>query len=168
MARSRRRSAILGAQLGALDSSEPSVPAARASTRTRTSYFAADASDSSSAAGARRLPNRSRRAVGAAGGIGAERLSHGVCRMPSFHPGRPDRPRQVASAGAVLSLPTVRCWLAPAPAPEGPTSPCCSASLFAALDRGARGAPHLLYPAAPFVPGRLLRQAASSPAAARW
>ena len=146
MARSRRRSAILGAQSGALDSTDPSVPAARASIRTRTSYFAADASDSSSAAGARRLPKGSRLAVGAAGGIGTERLSHGVCRMPSFHPGRPDRPRQVASAGAsaVLSLPTVRCWLAPAPAPEGPTSPCCSASLLIALDRGAREAPHLL------------------------
>ena len=60
-------------------------------------------------------------------------------------------PRQAGSASAgrlcrraVLSLPTVRCWLAPAPAPEGPTSPCCSASLLIALDRGAREAPHLL------------------------
>ena len=33
------------------------------------------------------------------------------------------------------SSPLTRCWLAPAPAPKGPTPPCCPASLLVALDR---------------------------------
>ena len=79
--------------------------AARAPIRTRAPYFAADAGVSSSAAGARRLPKVSRRAVGAAR---AARRS----RRSDRKAGR--SPRQVASAGAgaVLSLPTARCWRA--------------------------------------------------------
>ena len=71
--RSGRRSAIRGPRPGALDGFEPSEPAARASVLTITSHFAAGASNSFSAAGARRLPKGSRRAVGAAGGIGVAR-----------------------------------------------------------------------------------------------
>ena len=64
-ARSGRRSAIRGAHSGALDRPEPSDPAARAPIRTSAPYSAAGASGSSSAAGARRQPKGSRRAVGA-------------------------------------------------------------------------------------------------------
>ena len=52
-ARSGRRSAIRGANSGALDRPEPSDPAARAPIRTSAPYSAADASGSSCAAGAR-------------------------------------------------------------------------------------------------------------------
>ena len=64
--------------------------AARAPIRTRAPYFAADAGVSSSAAGARRLPKGSRRAVGAAGSARAARD-----RVASVGP----KGRQVASAG---------------------------------------------------------------------
>lgn len=74
--------------------------------------FAADAGVSSSAAGARRLPKGSRRAVGAAGGFGTCCTGSGRSRRSDRKAGR--SPRQVASAGAgaVLSLPTARCWRA--------------------------------------------------------
>lgn len=52
---------------GARQSGALGSRAARAPIRTRAPYFAADAGVSSSAAGARRLPRGSRRAVGAAG-----------------------------------------------------------------------------------------------------
>ena len=66
--------------------------AARAPIRTRAPYFAADAGVSSSAAGARRLPKGSRRAVGAAG---SARVLHGIGSVASVGP----KGRQVASAG---------------------------------------------------------------------
>ena len=64
--------------------------AARVPIRTRAPYFAADAGVSSSAAGARRLPKGSRRAVGAAGSARTARD-----RVASVGP----KGRQVASAG---------------------------------------------------------------------
>ena len=81
-----------------------------------------------------------------------ERLHGSVWRMPSLHPGRPTRlgrsppqaqalcgacrPPGVGSrAGVTLPPPPSRCRLAPAPAPEGPTPPCCPASPLVALDR---------------------------------
>ena len=110
-ARSGRLSAIRGAHSGALDRPEPSDRAARAPIRTRAPYSAADASGSSSAAGARRLPRGSRRAVGAAGGIGTCSTRSGRSRRSDRTVGTPAPPRQVASAGAgaVLSPPAARC-----------------------------------------------------------
>ena len=110
-ARSGRRSAIRGAHSGALDRPEPSDPAARAPIHTSAPYSVADASGSSCAAGARRLPKGSRRAVNAAGGIGTCSTRSGRSRRSGRKVGTPARPRQIASAGAgaALSLPTARC-----------------------------------------------------------
>ena len=110
-ARSGRRSAIRGAHSGALDRPEPSDHAARAPILTSAPYSAADASGSSFAAGARRLPKGSMRAAGAAGGFGTCSTRSGRSRRSGRTVGTPARPRQVASAGAgaALSLPTARC-----------------------------------------------------------
>ena len=89
--RSGRLSAIRRAHSGALDRSEPSDPAARAPIRTRSPYFAADASVSSSAAGARRLPKGSRRAVGAAVGFGTCCTGSGRSRRSGRKVGTPAR-----------------------------------------------------------------------------
>jgi hypothetical protein len=83
-ARSGRRFAFRGAHPGDLDRPEHSDPAASAPIRTSAPYFAADASNSSCAAGARRLPKGSRRAVGAAG-------VHGTCSTESGRSCRSDR-----------------------------------------------------------------------------
>ena len=89
--RSGRLSAIRRAHSGALDRSEPSDPAARAPIRTRSPYFAADASVSSSAAGARRLLKGSGRAVGAAGGFGTCCTGSGRSRRSGRKVGTPAR-----------------------------------------------------------------------------
>ena len=65
-----------------------------------------------------------------------------------------------------------RCWLAPAPAPGGATSPCCPASFLSALDLGARGALYSMPSTCHPIPGPRLVQRAlaggvSSPTAMR-
>jgi len=69
------------------------------------------------------------------------------------------------------SSPLTRCWLAPAPAPKGPTPPCCPASLLVALDRCGQTADlshasHTLDALRPFRAGRLLRRLPARGAAA--
>ena len=85
-----RRSALGGSDAFGHPGRSVGCRAARVPIRTRAPYFAADAGVSSSAAGARRLPKVSRRAVGAAGSARTARD-----RVASVGP----KGRQVASAG---------------------------------------------------------------------
>ena len=120
-------------------------------------------------------------------GGGVRHVLHGIGSVASVGPkGRhAGSPRQVApaGAGAILSMPTARCWLArsrcrlarcrlaPAPAPKGPTPPCCPASLLVALDRCGQTADlshasHTLDAHRPFRAGGLLRRLPARGAAA--
>ena len=121
--------------------------------------------------------------MGAAGGIGTCSTRSGRSRRSDRTVGTPPRPRQVASAGAGAVLRACRprgagargelcrCRLAPAPAPKGPTPPCCPASLLVALDRCGQTADlshasHTLDAHRPFRAGRLLRRLPARGAAA--